>query len=372
VASKDLLEAILGTDPTELNAARARVLASKGKGDINLVADVEKEVKRALQSSISFDPTDLATVEAGDQRYCGGRFATPSIGELEASVIKRAAKGSPTPTISVIEGRDPVTDIGALQAMAPASTLFQVASQFNCLEAPGPRLVDVADYLYDRTQGPRAALSAFPATLVRHYAAPDGRGGRFTQSLTHQIDLLAEALPADLGRVKNGYLQASRIRDLGVAAAAVEQNFNQIRVGVHDDAQVVLGYSRDGVVEGEPRIAQVFTSTLATGGYGQGEAIAGPAEALCRQLLRAAYLGTLLAAVDLGKKRVPLTMIGGGVFGNPHELIVDSIVWAVDQVTALGSGPLTVVLNGRDLSQSVDRAWLRDECARRGGVYRKL
>jgi hypothetical protein len=50
---------------------------------------------------------------------------------LKASVTKRAAKGTPPPTFSVIEGWDPVTDIGALQAMAPASTLFQVASQFN-------------------------------------------------------------------------------------------------------------------------------------------------------------------------------------------------------------------------------------------------
>ena len=149
--------------------------------------------------------------------------------------------------------------------MAPASTLFQIASQFNCLEAPSPRLVDVASYRYDSTQGPRAALSAFPATLVRRYAAPDGQGGRFTQSPKHQLDLLAEALPADLGRVKIGYLQASQIRDLSAAAAAVEQNFNQIRVGVHDDAQVVLGYSWDGAVEGEPLIAQVFTSTLAAG-----------------------------------------------------------------------------------------------------------
>jgi len=49
-------------------------------------------------------------------------------------------------------------------------------------------------------------------------------------------------------------------------------------------------------------------------------------------------------------------MIGGGVFGNPHGLSIDSIVWAVDKVTALGGGPLTVVLNGRNFSQSVDRA----------------
>jgi hypothetical protein len=55
VASNDLLGVILGKDPSELTAARARVLASKGKGDINVVANVEKEVKRAPQSAISFD-----------------------------------------------------------------------------------------------------------------------------------------------------------------------------------------------------------------------------------------------------------------------------------------------------------------------------
>ncbi|MFZ0010421.1 MAG: hypothetical protein WAL97_00725 [Halobacteriota archaeon] len=107
MASKDLLEAILGTDQSELNAAKARVLASKSKGNINLVADAEKEVKRAPQSAISFDATDLATVVAGERRYYGGRFATRSIGELEASVLKRAAKGTPPLTLSAIKGRAP-------------------------------------------------------------------------------------------------------------------------------------------------------------------------------------------------------------------------------------------------------------------------
>ncbi len=37
-----------------------------------------------------------------------------------------------------------------------------------------------------------------------------------------------------------------------------------------------------------------------------------PTPAAARQLLRAAYLGTLLAAVSLGRTRVTLTLIGGG------------------------------------------------------------
>jgi hypothetical protein len=64
----------------------------------------------------------------------------------------------------------PATDIGSLQATAGAGTLFPAASQFNCLESPGPYVVDVADYFHDQTQGPRASISAFPGTLPRHYA----------------------------------------------------------------------------------------------------------------------------------------------------------------------------------------------------------
>ena len=43
-----------------------------------------------------------------------------------------------------------------------------------------------------------------------------------------------------------------------------------IRVGTHEGAEVVLGYDFAGSVAGpEPRrIAQVFTSTVAGGGYG--------------------------------------------------------------------------------------------------------
>ena len=54
--NNDLLEAILGTDRNKLNAARARVLASKGQGDIPVVVDVEKEVKRTPRAIPSSTP----------------------------------------------------------------------------------------------------------------------------------------------------------------------------------------------------------------------------------------------------------------------------------------------------------------------------
>lgn len=77
-------------------------------------------------------------------------------------------------------------------------------------------------------------------------------------------------------------------------------------------------------------------------------------EPACRQLLRAAYLGTLLAAVTLHRKQVVLTLIGGGVFSNPVPLIWESIVWALEQVEPVLAGDIDVIVNGRALGRVLD------------------
>lgn len=106
--------------------------------------------------------------------------------------------------------------------------------------------------------------------------------------------------------------------------------------------------------------------------YGQGEPVTGSLAEICRCLLRAAYLGTLLSAVHLGRTRVVLTMIGGGAFGNPHTLIWEAILAAVDEVSSLGAGPLTVVVNSRSISQSIKPDVVDAECRRRGGAFRQV
>ena len=174
--------------------------------------------------------------------------------------------GSPIPfagsrcRLWVLDGEGPATDIGALQATAPEGVLFQVASQFNALESTGPRVVPITRYLRDPTQGPRAAVSAFPAALVRHYAAPSRSGGRFTQSTDgEQVELLGDVLNDGVARVESGYLRTSTITDDSAFATLLHDRFEHIRVGVQDDVEVALGYDWDGGVEGDRRIAQVFT-----------------------------------------------------------------------------------------------------------------
>jgi hypothetical protein len=192
--------------------------------------------------------------------------------------------------------------VGGLQATAPPGSLFQAASQFNCLESPGPYVTPVVQYFRDYTQGPRASISAFPGTLLRHYAAPGTHGKRFVQTEKKQLNLLADVLAPEVAQVQSGYLMAHNVRDPAALLAALTDRFESIRVGVHEGVQVVLGYDFEGAVDDSEnrRIAQVFTSTVAGGGYG-GAGMSGAAfEGGCRQLLRAAYLGTLLAFARTG------------------------------------------------------------------------
>jgi hypothetical protein len=349
------------------------VLASKGRGDGSLVARAEAEVRADPAWCIRVNDAGEATVYAVGRSFRGGRFETPPLCELRAHALAaRVRAGRPRAALRlwVLDGAGPVTDIGALQAWAAPGSLFQVASQFNCLESPGAFVTDVASYIHDPTQGPRASISAFPGTLVRHYAAPAPEGRRFVQETDgRQIELLADVAEAGLAAVRNGYLRAPEIADPAAFARALEERFEDIRIGVHDGIEVVLGHDWEGAVEGAPHrtIAQVLTSTIAAGMYGDLDEADRAFAAICRQLQRAAYLGTLLAAAALGKERVALTLIGGGVFANPIEVIWEAILWAADRARALLHRDLVVVVNGRNLGEQLPPHRLRAAAMERGG-----
>ena len=355
-----------------------RAIEARGGGDVDAVARVEAEVAADPARTIRFDASGAATVTAAGRAYQGGRFEVLRLCELRSRALAtRARAGRPAATrrLWVLDGASPATDIGALQATAAPGSLFQVASQFNCLESPGSFITPVANYLHDPTQGPRASVSAFPATLVRHYAAPRADGSRFVQRDAgdgEQLDLLADVCDPGVARVRSGYLRGSDIAEPAAFARALDERFEAIAIGVHDGAEVVLGADWGGRVDGAPHrtIAQVLTSTIAGGMYG-GIDEDPVGTVICRQLQRAAYLGTLLAAAALGKRRVVLTLIGGGVFANPTQIIWDAILWAADQIVPFLHAELSIIVNGRNLGQEVPEAQLRDAaCARGGGLVR--
>lgn len=349
--------------------------ASAGQGNLGQVAAIEAAVRADPGKAFTFAASGNADLMAANRHFQAGRLRLPSLQELRGQARMTPATGAGL-RFWVWDGASPLTDVGSLQATASDRSLFQAASQFNCLESPGPYVVPVADYVYDSTQGPRASISAFPAALLRHYAAPNSAGERFVQTnQDRQIDLLADVFAPGPSPVHNGYLTGTGGRTNQDFLTTLETNFEQIRVGLHEAAQVVLGYNWSGAVAAseQRRITQVFTSTLAGGSYG-GERSFGPEfQPVCRQLLRAAYLGTLLAAVLLRRTPVVLTLIGGGVFRNPIALIWEAILWALDEVSPLLAEPVDVVLNGYNLSrllgqQGLALADLLPDVQARGGA----
>ena len=231
---------------------------SKREAD-ELLARIEREVAASPESAFTFAEDGEATLTAAGRSYGAGRFTTPTLGELRARLAARPKTGGGRLVLSVLQGAHPLTDIGTLQATAAPGTLFQVASQFDCLEAPGPHLVPVQDYLYDSTQGPRASVSAFPGTFLRHYRAPAADGSRFVQTDERCLNLLADVFDDAVAEVRGGYLQAARIRDPAALAEALVERFDQVRVGLHADVEVVYGHDWSGPVPAPaPRISQVF------------------------------------------------------------------------------------------------------------------
>src|SRR5207302_917673 len=97
---------------------------------------------------------------------------------------------------------------GKADLVETAELAVRAAAQFNCLESPGPFITPVAHYFHDYTQGPRASISAFPGTLLRHYAAPGAYGKRFVQTETEQLNLLADVFGPEVAVVQSGYLMA--------------------------------------------------------------------------------------------------------------------------------------------------------------------
>jgi hypothetical protein len=351
----------------ELVAHVAAVRASARAVDRDQVALMESAIARNPEGAFFFDGAGAGTLRYDGSELPVGRFETPSISILKARAAARQADSTGRVRLCVLAGESPATDIGSLQASAGPGTLFQVASQFNCLESPGPFTTPVSSYFSDPTQGPRASISAFTATLLRHYAAPRDDGRRFVQSSDGpQLNLLADLCSAGVAEVSNGYLTSSSISDRAAFTATLARQFDDIRVGVHDDVPVLMGYNWDGAVAGDRRIGQVFTSTFAGGFYS--DSSGSDYAPICRSLLRAAYLGTLLAAAALERPKVVLTLIGGGAFGNPMKLIWESICWAISEVEPLLSGQMDVVVNGRNIEDYLRIEDLMPVVRKSGGV----
>ncbi|KAF4675873.1 hypothetical protein FOL47_007114 [Perkinsus chesapeaki] len=300
------------------------------------------------------DGAILLESKVNGRQFHVGRFTIPTLSslraeyeaKLEASKANNAFSHSGSLTLSNI-----VADVRDLHRDSfNWGAVFQVASQFNCLEMPDMSLTPedgITNYITDPTQGPACAMECAPGTLYRNYFVNVGSDGGLIDTATtdlfelgqranHQIDCLnhmeskLDNSTNHYWHLRNGYVLPNdptslarlshRLESLPAEALAAVRD--SLAVGVQWDTEVSSVESR------EQRVCQVYCAAAPVA-YASGTTTA-QWEKFARLVLNGCYESTLLVgalkALEGGKReRVYLTLVGGGVFGNEEEWIVDAI-----------------------------------------------
>jgi hypothetical protein len=260
-------------------------------------------------------------------------------------------------------------DCAALQAdPANRDAVFQVASNFNALEGidayEDVQKKLLGSYIHDKTQGPAASLGGFGALCLRRYFL------NFTdkyesfancgQTRDSFVNFLSDI--ASLTMSQAGYVD---FRDASRPASDIkpptEDDYKKIKIGVHKNVQVVAGYIDDHgqqeVIDDSSQIIhQIYTAAVDLANTNQSFRLNPSAIKWAQIILKAAYEGTLRATYIMGKKRVFLTLIGGGVFGNNQEWIADALLHMKDFIVASG---LDVTLVWYNAGSKIDETKLR-------------
>jgi hypothetical protein len=248
-------------------------------------------------------------------------------------------------TFNVIEGYDNPNnawfreklDTPALQALPENNeAVFQVASNFDCLEGNGGDYSKIMDYLSPGmyVQGEASALSALPGTISRKYFLP-------------KANLLKDFNKKwDIG-YSSGYVQEIPKINEWFGSLTDQEIYDAaqfVKVGVQKDTYITGGFgpTRSELqatyssgkykaikvdVAQNQKVTQVFTAALnpyyndpKTQGF----------KNLARIFLHAAYRGTLQTADSLKSPKIYLTLIGGGVFANKLEWIAQAIEYELN------------------------------------------
>jgi hypothetical protein len=288
--------------------------------------------------------------EGGGLGHAVGEFELISLDTLRARASGLTVPGQLS--LGIVEG-----DVRRMHIeLENAGAVFQVASQFNVLEMIGPDVTPehgVTGYVHDRTQGPACAIAAGAGTIWRNYLAPIG--DQIGQTVDRQLDGLAdlgEALALDMGlapgtlwRMRNGYALPDRrgLSRIEAHLAGLDEGGRDrlrglLRVGLHRD----VGVTEPGAAP-DTRVTQVYCSALPVA---YSRFLAADWGEFASLILEAAYEATVLSAVlnaARGRsRRLLLTRIGGGAFGNDEAWISAAILRALRLVAGQGLEVLMV------------------------------
>lgn len=275
-----------------------------------------------VRSKLRLEGTRLIST-ANNRSFEAGSFSTPSLSTLRQNTVRREGNH--------IRVSELVGNVRSLhEDTANANAVFQVASQFNCLEMAAPDVVPeegVGIYENDRTQGPACSISGGAGTIYRNYFADVN--GRTGQTHDNQIDCLEEIdhhFGGDLWQMKNGYclptsstLEYIETQLEHCSESELDDLRGKLKVGVQSKTQVTIG-------DATHLVTQVFCSALPVA---YSDIPKSQWVHFARLILDATYEATFHIAaqnlVDTGCQKLFLTLVGGGVFGNKMDWILSAI-----------------------------------------------
>lgn len=305
----------------------------------------------------------------GGKEYLAGYFRIPTLVALRysKSMLPKTGNGKFNVVVGTATHLDApyrhTVDVGALQADPKnIDAVFQVASNFSALEPVSKNDIPdgITDYIKDYTQGPFASISAAPGLFYRMYGIfydPAKEPAQWRQTETHQIELLGGGIKyprlKKIFPVTNGYVNYSDYPE-ALNEEITAKDIEEIRIGYHSDIQVIYGLTMGSkqydVKDKNQIINQVFTAAMDLTGLNKAYKKNPTAIQRAKVLLDAAYEGTLRAALTNGKKKVFLTLIGGGVFGNKCSWIAESIAKNKQLIKGYDLDVTLIIYNYKDLS----------------------
>ena len=262
-----------------------------------------------------------------ERSFVAGEFTTPVLEHLRTMVeIPTSGKQ--------IQVAEVVADVQSLhQDPSNENAVFQVASQFNCLEMVSPNTVPEAGvgiYQNDWTQGPACCICAGAGTIFRNYFVE--LNGELGQSANNQVDCLAgidryfDNAANRFWEMRNGYCLPSK-----AGLATIEDKLSALTNDQREElcGKLMVGHQAGTEVtigESNHRVNQVFCSALPVA---YSKVPARNWNHFPRLILDASYELTFYIGlqnfIKTGNNKLYLTLVGGGVFGNKVDWILSSI-----------------------------------------------
>ncbi|MEO0348722.1 MAG: hypothetical protein AAF282_01580 [Cyanobacteria bacterium P01_A01_bin.15] len=298
----------------------------------NVLTGFLEQSANDVRSNFRLDGTQLTSL-VNNRTLDAGGFTTPSLSQLRDTTGALAGSGRN------LRINELVGDVRLLhQDPANKHAVFQVASQFNCLEMASPHVTPedgVGIYQEDLTQGPACSISAGAGTIFRNYFAEVN--GRMGQTYDNQVDCLSEIgrhfnnEQHGLWTMQNGYCfptSSGLAKIESQLSNCVDHELDDIRaklkVGVQSKTQVTIG-------DFDQLVTQVFCSALP---IAYSEIASSKWYYFPRLILDATYEATFHVALqnlkNTGCNKLYLTLVGGGVFGNKLDWILSSIARSLE------------------------------------------